>query len=63
MAKDSSFDVVSEVNMQEVDNAFQQTTREDVYKRQVQGSPFCLRPGGPHMKFPALQSCARRKAH
>lgn len=28
MAKDSSFDVVSEVNMQEVDNAFQQTTRE-----------------------------------
>ena len=35
MAKDSSFDVVSEVNMQEVDNAFQQTTREiDVYKRQ-----------------------------
>ena len=28
MAKDSSFDVVSEVNMQEVDNAVQQTTRE-----------------------------------
>ena len=28
MAKDSSFDVVSEVNMQEVDNAFQQTARE-----------------------------------
>ena len=28
MAKDSSFDVVSEVDMQEVDNAFQQTTRE-----------------------------------
>ena len=28
MAKDSSFDVVSEVNMQEVDNAFQRTTRE-----------------------------------
>ena len=28
MAKDSSFDVVSEVNMQEVDNAFQQTSRE-----------------------------------
>ena len=28
MAKVSSFDVVSEVNMQEVDNAFQQTTRE-----------------------------------
>ena len=28
MAKDSSFDVVSEVDMQEVDNAFQQTGRE-----------------------------------
>lgn len=28
MAKDSSFDVVSEVNMQEVDNAFQQCARE-----------------------------------
>ena len=28
MAKDSSFDVVSEVDMQEVDNAFQQTRKE-----------------------------------
>ncbi len=28
MAKDSSFDVVSEVDMQEVDNAYQQTARE-----------------------------------
>lgn len=28
MAKDSSFDVVSEVNMQEVDNAYRQTARE-----------------------------------
>lgn len=28
MAKDSSFDVVSQVDMQEVDNAFQQTLRE-----------------------------------
>lgn len=28
MAKDSSFDVVSTVDMQEVDNAFQQTVRE-----------------------------------
>ena len=28
MAKDSSFDVVSTVDMQEVDNAYQQTTRE-----------------------------------
>ena len=28
MAKDSSFDVVSEVDMQEVDNAYRQTARE-----------------------------------
>lgn len=28
MAKDSSFDVVSQVEMQEVDNAYQQTARE-----------------------------------
>jgi uncharacterized protein YajQ (UPF0234 family) len=28
MAKDSSFDVVSQVDMQEVDNAYNQTTRE-----------------------------------
>ena len=28
MAKDSSFDVVSQVDLQEVDNAFQQTLRE-----------------------------------
>jgi cyclic-di-GMP-binding protein len=28
MAKDSSFDVVSEVDLQEVDNAFQQTVKE-----------------------------------
>lgn len=28
MAKDNSFDIVSEVDMQEVDNAYQQTARE-----------------------------------
>lgn len=28
MAKESSFDVVSTVDIQEVDNAFQQTSRE-----------------------------------
>ena len=28
MAKDSSFDVVSQVDMQEVDNAYQQCVRE-----------------------------------
>ncbi|WP_102337471.1 YajQ family cyclic di-GMP-binding protein [Collinsella provencensis] len=38
MAKDSSFDVVSEVNMQEVDNAFQQTTRELAQRYDLKGS-------------------------
>ncbi|AEB07093.1 protein of unknown function DUF520 [Coriobacterium glomerans PW2] len=28
MAKESSFDIVSQIDMQEVDNAYQQTTRE-----------------------------------
>ena len=28
MAKDSSFDVVSQVDMQEIDNAYQQAARE-----------------------------------
>ena len=37
MAKDSSFDVVSEVNMQEVDNAFQQTTREISQRYDLKG--------------------------
>ena len=31
-SKDSSFDVVSEVDMQEVDNAYQQTTKELVQR-------------------------------
>lgn len=38
MAKDSSFDVVSEVNMQEVDNAFQQTARELTQRYDLKGS-------------------------
>jgi len=32
MAKDNSFDVVSEVDLQEVDNAYQQTTKELVQR-------------------------------
>ncbi len=38
MAKDSSFDVVSEVDMQEVDNAFQQTTKELVQRYDLKDS-------------------------
>ena len=38
MAKDSSFDVVSQVDMQEVDNAFQQTVRELAQRYDLKGS-------------------------
>lgn len=38
MAKDSSFDVVSTVDMQEVDNAFQQTSRELTQRYDLKGS-------------------------
>lgn len=38
MAKDSSFDVVSEVDMQEVDNAYQQTARELTQRYDLKGS-------------------------
>ena len=38
MAKDSSFDIVSEVDMQEVDNAFQQTVREISQRYDLKGS-------------------------
>lgn len=38
MAKDASFDVVSSVDMQEVDNAFQQTKRELTQRYDLKGS-------------------------
>jgi len=38
MAKDSSFDVVSEVDLQEVDNAYQQTTKELVQRYDLKDS-------------------------
>ncbi len=38
MAKDSSFDVVSEVDLQEVDNAYQQTVREISQRYDLKGS-------------------------
>ena len=38
MAKDSSFDVVSDVDMQEVDNAYQQTVRELAQRYDLKGA-------------------------
>ena len=38
MAKDASFDVVSSVDMQEVDNAYQQTARELTQRYDLKGS-------------------------
>ena len=38
MAKDNSFDIVSEVDLQEVDNAFQQTTKELVQRYDLKDS-------------------------
>lgn len=38
MAKDSSFDIVSEVDMQEVDNAYQQTQKELVQRYDLKDS-------------------------
>ena len=38
MAKDSSFDVVSEVDLQEVDNAYQQTQKELVQRYDLKDS-------------------------
>ena len=42
MAKDCSFDVVSEVDMQEVDNAFQQTRKELLQRYDLKGSGATL---------------------
>lgn len=44
MAKDSSFDVVSEVDLQEVDNAYQQTSKELVQR-------YDLKDTGAHLEF------------
>ena len=42
MAKDSSFDVVSTVDMQEVDNAYQQATREIAQRYDLKGTGASL---------------------
>ena len=56
MAKDSSFDVVSTVDMQEVDNAYQQATREIAQRYDLKGTGAisdprqgrgCVHGGGP----------------
>ncbi|MFQ7723594.1 MAG: DUF520 family protein [Adlercreutzia sp.] len=48
MAKESSFDIVSTVDMQEVDNAFQQA-RKELAQRTIEG----LAPRSPWTKAPA----------
>ena len=62
MAKDSSFDVVSEVNIQEVDNAFQQTTREisQRYDLKDSGATIELSKGDKLFTINALQADHRR---
>jgi len=42
MAKDESFDVVSEVNLQEVDNAYQQTRKELMQRYDLKDSKASL---------------------
>jgi uncharacterized protein YajQ (UPF0234 family) len=42
MAKDSSFDVVSEVDIQEVDNAYQQTRKELIQRYDLKDSKATL---------------------
>lgn len=42
MAKDESFDVVSEVELQEVDNAYQQTRKEIAQRYDLKGSKASL---------------------
>jgi uncharacterized protein YajQ (UPF0234 family) len=42
MAKDESFDVVSEVNLQEVDNAYQQTRKELMQRYDLKDSKATL---------------------
>jgi uncharacterized protein YajQ (UPF0234 family) len=51
MAKDNSFDVVSEVDLQEVDNAFQQTTKELVQRYDLKDSGATLEFSKADKKF------------
>ena len=51
MAKDSSFDVVSQVNMQEVDNAYQQAARELTQRYDLKGSGAAIELSKPEKTF------------
>lgn len=46
MAKDCSFDIASKVDLQEVDNAVHQTTREIVQRFDFKGSPASVQREG-----------------
>ena len=50
MAKESSFDVVSEVDMQEIDNALNQTTKEIQQRFDFRGSKSSLTLDGEQIK-------------
>ena len=50
MAKESSFDVVSEVDMQEIDNALNQTTKEIQQRFDFRGSKSSLTLEGEQIK-------------
>ena len=51
MAKDSSFDVVSQVDLQEVDNAYQQAARELSQRYDLKGSGAELALSKPEKTF------------
>ena len=51
MAKDSSFDVVSEVDMQEVDNAVNQTKKEISQRYDFKGSKIEVELSGTEIKL------------
>ena len=49
MAKESSFDIVSTVDMQEIDNAFQQAKKELAQR-------YDLKDSGPPISWPSRSS-------
>ncbi|KXG43547.1 YajQ family cyclic di-GMP-binding protein [Tepidibacillus decaturensis] len=51
MAKDNSFDIVSEVNMQEVDNAINQTVREIIQRYDFKNSKSEVSLQGEEIKM------------
>ena len=54
MAKDSSFDVVSQVDLQEVDNAYQQTVRELAQRYDLKGSGASIELSKPDKTLTVL---------